>query len=133
MIIAVNWAKEYKLIGNEVIWYKERWEGGAVLENERGKLVWDFKFNLRKTAMARRSYLILEDKEKKKIWICYMACPQQQNIATKQLEKLTKYRQLAFETRETCGLQRNGCALDNWSPRWQNASDRERHGNDFRE
>ena len=29
-----------------------------------------------------------------------MACPQQQNIATKRLTKLTKYRQLAFETRE---------------------------------
>ena len=26
MIMAVNWAKEYKLIGNDVIWYKERWE-----------------------------------------------------------------------------------------------------------
>ena len=23
MIMAVNWAKEYELIGNEVIWYKE--------------------------------------------------------------------------------------------------------------
>ena len=29
-----------------------------------------------------------------------MACPQQQNIDAKRLEKLTKYRQLAFETRE---------------------------------
>ena len=29
-----------------------------------------------------------------------MACPQQQNIDTKRMEKLTKYRQLAFETRE---------------------------------
>ena len=34
MIMAVNWAKEYELIGNDVIWYKERWERGAVLENE---------------------------------------------------------------------------------------------------
>ena len=29
-----------------------------------------------------------------------MACPQQRNIETKRIEKLTKYRQLAFETRE---------------------------------
>ena len=50
--------------------------------------------------MARRPDLILEDKEKKKIWICDMACPQQQNIATKRLRKLTKYWQLPFETRE---------------------------------
>ena len=50
--------------------------------------------------MARRPDLILEDKEKKKIWICDMACPQQQNIATKRLRKLTKYQQLTFKTRE---------------------------------
>ena len=83
MIMAVNWAKEYELIGNVVIWYKERWERGAVLENERGKLVWDFEFKLRKTTTERRPDLILEDKEKKKIWICDMACPQQQNITRK--------------------------------------------------
>ena len=29
-----------------------------------------------------------------------MACPQQQNINRKRMEKLTKYRQLAFEARE---------------------------------
>ena len=29
-----------------------------------------------------------------------MACPQQQNIEAKQLEKLTKYTQLAYELRE---------------------------------
>ena len=100
MIMAVNWAKEYKLAGDEMVWYKERWERGAVFENDKGKLVWDFEFNLRKTTMARRPDLILEDNEKKKIWICDMACPQQHNIETKRIEKLTKYRQLAFETRE---------------------------------
>ena len=29
-----------------------------------------------------------------------MACPQQNNIETKRIEKMTKYRQLPFETRE---------------------------------
>ena len=49
---------------------------------------------------SRRPDLILEDKKSKKIWICDMACPQQQNIEAKQLEKLTKYTQLAYELRE---------------------------------
>ena len=73
------------------------------MENDKGKLVWDFEFHIRKTAAARWSDLILEDKEKKKIWICDMACPQQRNIQAKQLDKLTKYRQLAYETRERRG------------------------------
>ena len=80
--------KGYELIGEDTVWYKERWERGTVLENskaklERGtvlengkaKLVWDFKFNLRKTNTSRRPDLILEDKASKKIWICDMACP----------------------------------------------------------
>ena len=62
--------------------------------------MWDFEFHLRKTTTARRPDLILELKEDKKIWICDMACPQQNNIETKRTENMTKYRQLAFETRE---------------------------------
>ena len=69
--------------------------------NKRGKLVWDFEFHLRKTTKSRRPDLTLEDKAKKKIWISDMACPQQWNIEAKRLEKLTKYRQLAYESRET--------------------------------
>ena len=73
-----------------------------MIENDKAKLLWDFEFNLRKTTTSRRSDLILEEKEKKKIWICDMACPQQHNIETKRLEKLTKSRQLAFKMRERC-------------------------------
>ena len=58
--------------------------------------MWDFvKFHLRKTTTAKRPDLTFEDKAKKKRWICDMECPQQRNIETKRLEKLTKYRQLA--------------------------------------
>ena len=73
---------------------------GTVLENDKAKLVWNFEFHLRKTTTTRRPDLILEQKEMKQIWICGMACPQQQNLETKRTEKLTKYRQLAFEMRE---------------------------------
>ncbi len=71
--MAVAWANEYELVGEDVIWYKEWWERGTVIENNKGKLVWDFEFHLRKTTTARRPDLILEDKEKKKIWICDLA------------------------------------------------------------
>ena len=36
-----------------------------------------------------------------------MVCPQQQNIDTKRMEKLMKYRQLAFDTKE----RRNGYVI----------------------
>ena len=47
-----------------------------------------------------RPDLTLEDKEKKILWICDMACPQENKTVTKRDEKRTKYRQLVFELRE---------------------------------
>ena len=118
MVMAVAWAKEYELVGGDVVSYKERWERGTVLQNERGNLVWDLEFHLRKTTTTRRPDLILENKTKKKIWICDMACPQQRNIEARRLEKLTKYRQLAYESTETSRIRNYGCATGNWNPRW---------------
>ena len=102
MILVIAWAKEHDLVGQDVVLYKERWERGTVLQNRKAKLIWDFEFHLRKTTTARGPKLILEDKEEKRILICDMVCPQQHNLETKRVEKLTKYRQLAFEMRERC-------------------------------
>ena len=54
-----------------------------------------------KTTASRRPDLMLEEKQTKILWICDMACPQQNNIEKKRLEKRTNYRQLAFEIRES--------------------------------
>ena len=80
MILAVAWAKEYELIGEDTVWYKERWERGTVLENVKAKLVWDFEFNLQKTNTSRRPDLILEDKESKKIWIVIWPVPNSKTL-----------------------------------------------------
>ena len=100
MILAISWKKEFNLVEKDMKWYKQKWCRGYTLENDHAKLVWDFEFNLRKTATSRRPDLTLEDKEKKILWICDMARPQENRTVTKRGEKLTKYRQLAFELRE---------------------------------
>ena len=97
MILAVAWVKEHGLIGQDVVWYEQRWDRGTVFENERTKFVWDFECHLCKMTTSRRPDLILEMKEDRKILICDMVCPQQQNIYMK---RMAKYRQLAFEMRE---------------------------------
>ena len=61
-----------------------------VLENSQAKLVWGWEFNLRKTTTSRRPDLILEEKGKKNIWICDMACTQENNIEKKRIEKKIK-------------------------------------------
>ena len=60
MVLAVTWAKQQELIGQDAIWYEQRWDRGTVFENHKAKLVWDFEFHLRKTTTARRPDLILE-------------------------------------------------------------------------
>ena len=65
MILAISWAKEFNLVEKDMKWYKQKWCSGYTLENDHAKPVWDFEFNLRKTATSRRPDLALEDKEKK--------------------------------------------------------------------
>ena len=100
MVLAVAWAKKYEIIDENIVWYKDKWEKEKVFENMKGKLVWDFEYKLRLSSSARRPDLTLEDKESKRIWICDMACLQENNIEAKVKEKLDKYQKLAFETRE---------------------------------
>ena len=57
MIMAVTWAKEYELVGGDMVWYKERWDQGTVLQNGRGKLVWDLEFHLRQFQLQRQGDL----------------------------------------------------------------------------
>ena len=90
MILTVHWAKEYQLIGYQSRWYAEKYERGHILANSTAKLVWDFEFQSRKTTTYRRPGLTLEDKQDKIVWICDMACLQEENIATKANEQRTQ-------------------------------------------
>lgn len=100
MVLAVAWAKQEGLINKDAVWYKIQWKKGNVLEGSGMKLCWDLEYCMRKTTTARRPDLTLEDNNKKLIWFVDMACPAEINIVHKHQEKLQKYQQLAFETRE---------------------------------
>ena len=43
---------------------------------------------------------MIQEKQTKTIQICDMACPQENNIEKKRMEKRTNYRQLAFKIKE---------------------------------
>ena len=105
-ILAVEWGKKEGLISENVIWYKEKWEKGQVIEKDGKKILWDWEHRMRTHCTARRPDLILEDNEKKKIYIIDMACPGERNKETKRNEKIQKYQQLSFEIRERREHQR---------------------------
>ena len=103
-VLAVKWAMEKGLVPEGTKWYTEKWEKGKVLENGGKKLYWDWEHRMRTTCTARRPDLTLEDDETKTILLVDMACPNEANKNAKREEKIKKYEQLCFETRE----RRNG-------------------------
>ena len=86
-------------LGKNMKWCKEGWNKGTVIENDECKLCWDFEYNLRKIT-TRRPDVTIEYKDKNKIFLAEMACPSENNVDAKHAEKLQKYQQLAFETRD---------------------------------
>ena len=55
---------------------------------------------MKKKPTCRRPDLMIQEKQTKTIQICDMACPQENNIEKKRMEKRTNYRQLAFKIKE---------------------------------
>ena len=100
MVMAVAWAKEQNLLNQNVKWYQENWKRWYRLENSQAKLIWDFEFNLRKTATSRGPDLMLEEKQTKTMDMWYGIPAEENIIEKKRLEKRTHYRQLPFELRE---------------------------------
>ena len=100
MVFAVAWAKEGGLLPESTVWYKETLERGDTLEGNGKKMMWDFEYKLRKYEIARRPDLTLEDTKERRIWLVDLACPQEDNIQAKEMEKRKKYQQLSFEIRE---------------------------------
>ena len=66
-------------------------------EDSEAKLLWDFEFNLQKTTTSRRPDLMLQEKQTKIIWICDMACPQENNIEKKRFEKRTSTKKYVWK------------------------------------
>ena len=100
MVIAIEWAKKFQLVNEKAVWYKKKWDKGSVVENSKRKLIREFEYKMRQSSTARSQNLTLEGKENKKILLCDMECPQERNIEMNTKEKMDKYQQLAFETRE---------------------------------
>ena len=103
-VLAVKWAMKKGLIPEGTKWYAEKWEKGKVIENGGKKLYWDWEHRMRTNCTARRPDLTLEDDDTKTILLVDMACPNEANRDVKREEKIKKYEQLCFETRE----RRNG-------------------------
>ena len=93
MIMAVAWAKEYKLVGGDMVWNKERWERGVVLKKKEENFC----------GISNSIYAKLQWREDL-TWPSRTKQIKKYEFATwhalKNGEKLTKYRQLAYKFKE---------------------------------
>ncbi len=68
-----------------------------VVENDRAKILWDFKIQTDKLVMANQPDIVLIDKQQKKALVIDVAIPSDSNIRKKEHEKLEKYQGLKEE------------------------------------
>ena len=76
-------------------WYERKPK--AVLENAKGKLLWDFSIQCDENIIARRLDLMLVEKERKHCLMIDIAVPRDDKVAKKEDEKEDKYQPLKFE------------------------------------
>ena len=86
-----KWAVGKGLLEKGQCWYQLKWEQGRVIENDKVKLCWDFKYLMKKETTARRPDVTIEYKDRKLIQIM------DQNINQVVNEKLQKYQQLGSD------------------------------------
>ena len=92
----IHWklCKYYKLENKEK-WYEH--EPQTVQENNEATLIWDLPVHTDRQINANRPDIIVKDKISKKCFLIDMAVPSDINVPKKELEKLSKYKDLETE------------------------------------
>ena len=76
-------------------WYEHKPD--RVTENERASILWDMPVNTDKEIKANRPDIITKDKKEKKCIMIDMSIPSDRNVSIKEVEKLSKYKDLEIE------------------------------------
>ena len=76
-------------------WYQHETE--PVVENEKATILWDFDVHTDKTIKANRPDIIVKDYENRTCFLIDMSNPSDNNVSVKEIEKLSKYKDLEIE------------------------------------
>ena len=76
-------------------WYEHKPE--KVTENETATILWDMPVNTDKEIKANRPDIIIKDKKEKICIMIGMSIPSERNVSIKEVEKLSKYKDLELE------------------------------------
>lgn len=85
-------------------WYEHRAE--KVLENEDYKLLWDFDIKCDRMITERRPDLVVVKKRSREAFLIDVAVPGDSRVTSKEVEKMTKYQDLAVEVQRLWELRK---------------------------
>jgi hypothetical protein len=85
-------------------WYEHRAE--RVLENDEYKLLWDMDIKTDKVIKERRPDIVIVKKGSREAFLIDVAVPGDSRVANKEVEKITKYQDLAVELQRLWELRR---------------------------
>ena len=80
-------------------WYQH--DPKTVIENENVTILWDMPVNTDKEIKANRPDIIIKDKKNKCCLLIDMTIPSERTVSIKEVEKLSKYKDLEIEIAKT--------------------------------
>ena len=74
-----------------------------VVEHENVTILWDFPINTDRTIKANRPDIVVKDRTEKSCLLIDMSVPSDRNLAVKEFDKLSKYKDLQIKICRRCG------------------------------
>jgi len=80
-------------------------EPKTVTNTEGVTILWDMPIQTDREIMANRPDIIIKDQKENKCWLIDISIPSERNVAVKEVEKLSKYKDLEIEIQRMWGMQ----------------------------
>ena len=90
-------------IPTEEKWYKHKPD--PVTEGQNATILWDFGINTDRTVRANRPDIVIKDYNRRTCLLIDMSVPSDRNLSGKELEKLSKYKDLEIEIQKMWHLE----------------------------
>ena len=84
-------------------WYEHH--PPAVVEHKNVTILWDFPINTDRTIKANRPDIVVKDRTNRTCLLIDMSVPSDRNIAVKEFDKLSKYKDLEIEIQKLWRLK----------------------------
>jgi len=102
-VVHLHLMNTYSFVGADQSWCSHK--PPPVLESSTAKILWDFTLHTDHHHSSNRPDIVLFEYCEKRIYFIEISCPADVNVQLKEVEKLSKYRDLANDFHQMYGMQ----------------------------